>query len=375
MNHRPWLYLIVLFIIALLIIFAAFLARTFLPAALLSIFLAYILFPLHRYISGLIGHRHISALICTAILLLIMLTIFSVAVQSLTQLSSLGQPQNVQLLASELSDLIFNQALRFLPAQVTDIFNATAKPADQQLSVLPGFMKLYIEQQIASLLAMPLARIISLVESSALGLIADLPGFLAYALLVLIFTYYFLSDGSKALKQLAEVMPESELILQYLEELDGVYIDLFRGRLFIYLLIGIIGAIGFYYIGIPLAPLWGVVLAISALLPIIGPGLVSLILALYLLLQGDMDGFYVLAFAMVFLLFIPYALVRPQVSAGATPIHPLLAFTAFVAPIMVVGISGLILGPLVFGALFAIYKTLRSSHDLKPAASEQLKET
>jgi predicted PurR-regulated permease PerM len=375
MNHRPWLYLIVLFSIALLLISAAFLARTFLPAALLSIFLAYILFPLHRYLSGLIGERHISALICTAILLLVTLSILGVAVQSLMQLSNLGQPQNVQLLASELSDRIFNLTLDRLPAQATEFFNATAKPADQHLSILPGFIKLYIEQQIASLLSMPLTQIISQMESSALRLIADLPGFLAYALLVLIFTYYFLSDGSKALKQLAEVMPESKLALQYLEELDAVYIDLFRGRLFIYLFIGIIGAVGFYYMGVPLAPLWGVVLAISALLPVIGPGFVSLALALYLLQQGDMDGFYVLAFAMVFLLFVPYALVRPQVAAGATPVHPLLAFTAFVAPIMVVGISGVILGPLVFGALYAIYKTLRSYRDLKPGAPEQLKET
>jgi predicted PurR-regulated permease PerM len=300
---------------------------------------------------------------------LVILSILGVAVQSLMQLSSLGQPQNVQLLASDLANHIFNQIIDRLPTQAMDIFNATAKPADQHLSVLPGLVKLYMEHQITSLLAMPLALIISQVETGALSLIADLPGFLAYALLVLIFTYYFLSDGSKSLRQLADVLPENKLIMQYLEELDGIYIDLFRGRLFIYLLIGIIGAVGFHYLGIPLAPLWGVVLAISALLPIIGPALVSLVLALYLLQQGNMAGFYILAFAMVFLLFVPYALVRPQVSAGATSVHPLLAFTAFVAPIMVVGLSGLILGPLVFGALYAVYKTLQSCRDLKPVAS------
>ncbi len=370
MDHRPWLYLVVLSIIALLIISAAFLTRTFLPAALISIFLAYLLFPLHRYVSGLTGRKHISALICTVILLLVIVPILSIAVQSLVQISSIGQPQNVQLLASDLSARVFDQAHNMLPDRIVDAFNATAEPAGRQSSSLSGFAKIFIEQQIASVLALPLSQILSLLESGAMRLIAGLPVYLAYALLVLIFTYYFLSDGSNALRRLAEVLPEKDLILQYLQELDAVYIDLFRGRLFIYLFIGIVGAIGFYYMGIPLAPLWGIVLATSALLPIVGPGLVSLALALYLMSQGDIHGFYVLAFAMIFLLFVPYALVRPQVTAGADPVHPLLGFTAFVAPMMVVGLSGLILGPIIFGALFAIYRTRRISRDLESSAPE-----
>lgn len=370
MDHRPWLYLVVLSIIALLIISAALLARTFLPAALVSVFLAYVLFPLHRYISGLIGRKHISALICTVILLLVIVPILSVAVQSLIQLSSLGQPQNIQLLASDLSARVFDQALNMLPDRIEGVFNATAEPAGQPPSALPGFVKIFIEQRIAGLLALPLSQILSLLESGALKLIAGLPVYLAYVLLVLIFTYYFLSDGSNALRRLGEVLPEKDLILQYLQELNAIYIDLFRGRLFIYLFIGTVGAIGFYYMGIPLAPLWGIVLAISAILPIVGPGLVSLALALFLLSQGDIHGFYILAFAMIFLLFVPYALVRPQVTAGSDPVHPLLGFTAFVAPIMVVGLSGIILGPIVFGALYAIYRTRRLSRNLESSAPE-----
>jgi predicted PurR-regulated permease PerM len=54
---------------------------------------------------------------------------------------------------------------------------------------------------------------------------------------------------------------------------------------------------------------------------------------------------------------IPSNIIAPQLALRTARIHPILTLMAFIAPIFVLGIAGVIVGPLFYGLLLAIYRT------------------
>jgi len=125
------------------------------------------------------------------------------------------------------------------------------------------------------------------------------------------------------------------------------------------LLIGIIGAMGFLILGVPYPLLWGMIIAVVALVPIVGPELIFGPIALYYLLtQEYATGLALLAFGVIFLIVIPNNFVLPRLASASASIHPLITLMAFTAPVFVIGLVGVIIGPVVYGFILAAYRTM-----------------
>ena len=341
MDQRRKFYTIFAAIIFVLIIFAIYLSKNFISTILVSFLMAYILHPFFIYSSRHVGHhRKLSALASISIIFFILiLVIFAAADALVTEMSNLldlGGITYLQIQASNFSATIISLAEMYLPASAADYVKG--------IGDIPTALILTVQPVLQD-------RIISLA--------ANIPIYFTQFLLAIIFTYYFLVDGKQITDEFVGLLPEKEVTAQFRMELDLIYGSLFRVFFLNTLIIGIIGAIVFLVLGIPYPLLLGMMIAVVALVPMIGPEMIYGPIALYYLLTQDYArGLALLALGIVFLTIIPNNFILPRLALASASIHPVITLIAFTAPIFVIGLIGVIVGPAVFGFILAAYRTM-----------------
>ena len=67
---------------------------------------------------------------------------------------------------------------------------------------------------------------------------------------------------------------------------------------------------------------------------------------------------------------IPENIIRPQLAFMSARIHPLITVLAYTAPVFVMGIDGVIVGPALYGFLLAIYRTKVNYRESRPDDKE-----
>jgi predicted PurR-regulated permease PerM len=77
----------------------------------------------------------------------------------------------------------------------------------------------------------------------------------------------------------------------------------------------------------------------------------------YFLIKNYQTGVILLVFGAIVITLIPTRIIAPQLALRTAKIHPILTLLAFIAPIFVLGIVGVIVGPMFYGLLLAIYRT------------------
>lgn len=131
------------------------------------------------------------------------------------------------------------------------------------------------------------------------------------------------------------------------------------GNLVVAIIQGILTAVIFWIAGVPSAAFWGLVTTILSLIPMLGSAVVWLPAGIILLLIGNIwQGIFVLLTGGLVVSSIDNIL-RPKLVEGQTSLHPLLVFLSTIGGILVFGITGFIIGPVIvvlFLTLLDIYK-------------------
>lgn len=173
---------------------------------------------------------------------------------------------------------------------------------------------------------------------------------------IMIYTlYYFLKDGHKILDKLQLLSPLGN---RYEEALYGRFVSATRATLKSTLIIGgIQGAIGgtlFWITGIPAPLVWGFVMTVLSIIPAVGSFVVWLPAALIMLALGNIwQGVTILFVGAIVISFIDNVL-RPPLIGHDIQMHPLLIFFATIGGLIIFGISGFIIGPIIAALFFAV---------------------
>jgi len=199
-----------------------------------------------------------------------------------------------------------------------------------------------------------------IVEAQLSGFVSSLPILFAESLVVIFFTYWMLIAGKHILDRAVELLPKTRrgMFRRFLKELDGIYTTLFTVYFSTAIISGSVASLGFYLLGIPNPLLWGTLVALFALVPIPGPPGVYVPMAIYYSLIKDYQtSIILLVFGVIGITLIPTNIIAPQLALKTARIHPILTLLAFIAPIFVLGMVGIIVGPMLYGLLLAIYRT------------------
>lgn len=333
MDSSRQFYIAAMIIALMAVSLSIYITEAFLNAILLGIFLAYLVGPLYNRILNLIKNRQISALLTLAIISAVSLfLLLFVANVFLSETANIFEPGNKSFYESYyLHDDIIMLADRYLPDAVA-----------AYLSSIPDDI---------------VSWLIPVLKHSASSFAMNIPIYLAQLVVAIFITYYLLTDGEKIVNRARELLPEKTVTYRFIVELNSIYNTLFRIHFITSLVAGAIAAVGFFILGVPYPLLWGITVAIFDLIPELGPSAVYIPLFLYYLLtQNLIKATAIFTFGMVFLVIIPDNLIRPRLALIGASVHPLITIMAFTAPVFVLGISGVIAGPAIYGFVLALFR-------------------
>lgn len=158
--------------------------------------------------------------------------------------------------------------------------------------------------------------------------------------------FYFLRDRSSALRALRSVSPLSDGQMNRLfgRVADTIFATVY-GTLAVSAVQGLLGGLMFWWLGLPVPLLWGVVMALLAVLPVLGAFVVWIPAALFLLLEGSWEKALVLTVWGGVVVGGIDNVLRPVLLGDRLKLHTIVAFISVVGGLMLLGPSGLMLGP------------------------------
>lgn len=176
------------------------------------------------------------------------------------------------------------------------------------------------------------------------GSVVQLAGFF----LVFYLLFYFLRDRGSALASLRALSPLSAPDMDHLlNRVDNTIHATIYGTLAVSSIQGLLGGLMFWWLGLPAPLLWGVVMALLGIVPVLGAFVVWIPAALFLVLEGSWQSALILAVWGMIVVGTIDNLLRPVLVGKRLKIHTVLAFMSVVGGLLLFGAAGLILGPIV----------------------------
>lgn len=242
---------------------------------------------------------------------------------------------------------------------------------DQVYGMLPKIAQEAVDRNGFGNVTMVQTRLQELLTESA-GMIAGqavsigsgaLSFFLSFGVALYVM-YFLLRDGERIGRTVLCAVPVERAIADRLaERFLGIVRATIKGTGVVALVQGALGTITLTIAGVPSALLLGVVMALCALVPVIGSGAVWVPAGLYLLLIGDywqglfvlLTGFFIIASA--------DNVLRPILVGRDTGIPDWIILITTLGGLSLVGFSGIVLGPLVAGLFLASWSILREQRE------------
>ncbi len=314
-------------------VLAIFIFRPFIYALILAVIFAVVFQPIYRKILKLFGqYPSIAALLAT-----ILVVIFILA-----PLALLG----VQVF-KEARQLYFSLAENSGREVILNIFRDAANKIQHLVPETKDFslsFDQYVKQG-ATWLVQNLGAIFS-----------NFAKMIVSSFIFLMAFYYLLKDGEKLKKTVMDISPLSDTDNETIfSKLELAINSVVRGNLVIALIQGFSTAIGLTIFGVPNAVLWGMIAAITALIPGIGTSLVIIPAIAYLFLIGQTISAVGLIVWGVLAVGLIDDFLGPKIVGRGIKLHPLLVILAVLGGIALFGPMGFLLGPLALSLFFTLF--------------------
>jgi len=132
----------------------------------------------------------------------------------------------------------------------------------------------------------------------------------------------------------------------------------FYGNIFVAIIQGILGGVGFFVLGVESPVLWGFVMILFALIPYFGTAIIWLPAALNLLFKGYLEndasytarGIILIVYGILVISSIDNIL-KPRLIGSKAQVHPVLVLLGVLGGLSLFGFIGLILGPVMLALL------------------------
>ena len=190
--------------------------------------------------------------------------------------------------------------------------------------------------------------------------------FLGLTIIMFYILYYLFKDGQTVLQKMMELSPLGDKYetLMY-EKFRAITASTLKSTFIIGGIQGTLGGILFAVVGIKGAFIWAVMMLVLSVIPAVGPTIIWVPAALYLLVTGQIwQGVTVIIGGVVISTI--DNLIRPALVGKDTEMHPVIVFLSTLGGIATFGISGFIIGPIIaalFLSIISIYNHYYS-HEL-----------
>ncbi|MCX6748183.1 MAG: AI-2E family transporter [Candidatus Pacearchaeota archaeon] len=317
----------ILGILAIVIIWPIF------TAILAGLILAYIFYPLYLRVLAIVKERNTSAII---IILLVFIIIF-VPLWFL-----------LPIVTKQVFDI-------YLFLQNVDFFHLLSK-------ALPSLADLSVSKDIAFSLNKLITNVASAIVSSSSNIIFNLPTILL-KLVVTLFVFFFgMRDAKLLTSYIVSLSPFSKKTEKELaKKFNDITGSVIKGYLILGLLQGILTGIGLIIFGVPGGLILTIVAIFASIIPVLGAWAVWLPASIYLLAVGkEVYGIILFLYGAIFVSWIDNVL-RPYIVSRKAKISSGVILVGMIGGLIVFGVFGLVLGPLILAYLLLILDAYRKN--------------
>ena len=170
--------------------------------------------------------------------------------------------------------------------------------------------------------------------------------------IMLYLLFFFLRDGAELVRKVRTAVPLEETHKRRLQlKFNRVVRATVKGNLVVAVTQGALGGAIFWFLDIPSALLWAVLMGFLSLLPAVGAGIVWAPVAVYFLLSGMIWQGVVLGLFGVFVIGLVDNVLRPILVGKDTRMPDYMILISTLGGLAVFGLNGFVIGPLI-AALF-----------------------
>lgn len=192
--------------------------------------------------------------------------------------------------------------------------------------------------------------------------IAGIPGLIIKLIICIISSFFFLLDYEKILQFFNQLVPEvyrekTEVIKGYVKSTFLVYL---RSYFFLFCLTCVELSLGLKILGIPYAPIWGTLIGIFDILPVLGTGGILLPWGVLLLVTGNIP-----LGAGILIVYLVITVIRnvlePKLVGKQIGLHPLATLISLYVGLKIAGIIGMFAFPVSLAILSSMRRDIEES--------------
>ena len=318
------LFILLLLVLSLIIIFPIF--KQILSAIILTI----IVYPLYNLINKKLKIKWLSSLIIIVLVVALTIIVFYIIGKFLTM---------------EAYKLFYSKG------NFNTYFN------------LPLIQKIPFYKEIYSQIIGSFDNIKSWIFQRITSFVTSIPHVFFNYFLILAITFFLLIDAPKAIKALTNLKLFKKAHYDFLiKEIWDITYGIVYGQILVAMIQGLVGGIGIFFGSLifnvhDASPIiWGVLMAISALLPIVGTGLIWAPLGLFRIYEGIAlnqpnliwFGIFILIWGATIVSNID-GLIRPFFISSKIKVHPIIVLIGAIGGVMQLGFVGIFIGPIILG--------------------------
>lgn len=219
-----------------------------------------------------------------------------------------------------------------------------------------------------------LSTIVGVLVAEVSSILNSIPGIFFGAFILFLSVYMFLLKGEEIYRQILDALPDP--LIESVRKIQHMVVNTMYAIYIVSVEVAILGfVLGFpiyYLLGYPGPVQLAIMSGLSMFIPIVGSLVVMIFLIFYNLSIGDTVGL-IIALVIIYpvVLWIPGSYVRSRLMGKRIGIHPVIMMIGIIGGISIMGMIGLILGPLFIALLISSYMILIDQLTrIKTAANE-----
>ena len=328
------------FFIVLLVALSAAFVRLLVPL-LVGVVLAVILALVLRHPVGWLTHRGMGRGKATVLIIVGLVLVGSVPVALLSSLIIAEVEEGAQIVRTE------------WPRLLTWI-----------QSKLPGVRALMAEYQIEERISALIGDAAAQALSASRAALQSAAGIALRGVVVIYLVIYLLIDGEKLIQYVYRMLPldrihARELLQRASNTLDATVL----GTLFIGVIEGAFGAALFALFGFPSPTLWGLVMVIMSVLPLLGINVIVVPAGIIAIILGDVGRGIGLIAVGVAGTVVSQNMIRPKLVGDRAGLHPALVLVSTLGGLVWLGLIGFIVGPVIATLAVILWEQFAVRHE------------
>ena len=299
----------------------------------MSFILAYIFYPVYKWLNKKIKRRNLAALIVSLILILLLVIPLSFMLFQLSKEASVGY---IILKQKVLRPGLFEGECEGIFCGVYDSFKwivgrPEAKDSFEKLS--------------------------SKITESALNFAFSIPARIAEIALTFFFTFFLLRDGPEIVQKIEKAVPfKDSYKKEIIKQVRGVVYAIVYGFFVIAIIEGVIGGVAFKLFGVASPIMWGILIAFLTFVPFIGAAVVWIPAVIIQVMHGFYGNAVGITVGGLIIAYID-TFVKPRVIGDRAAIHPAIILIGLLGGLKLIGFAGVIIGPIILSLFILFIKT------------------